>query len=60
MVYQENKQQGDKVEHSKDVLGHWDVSALASRIVQPHKDVHKTSGVAGGEREHEPRPGQSS
>lgn len=45
VVDQKDKQQGGQVEQSKDVLGHADVSALASDIVQPHKDVHKARWV---------------
>lgn len=45
VVDQKDKQQGRQVEHSKDMLGHADVSALASDIVQPHKDVHKAGWV---------------
>lgn len=51
VVYQENEHQGDKVEHSKDVLGHRDVRAPVSGIVQPRKDVQKPSWVAGRREE---------
>lgn len=47
VIDQKDKQQGGQVEHSKDVLGHADVSALASGIVQAHKDIHKASWVPG-------------
>lgn len=33
MIDQEDKQQGSQIEHSKDMLGHTDVSAPASGIV---------------------------
>lgn len=33
VVDQKDKQQGGQVEHSKDMLGHADVSAMASDIV---------------------------
>lgn len=46
MVDQEDKQQGGQVEHSKDVLGRADVSALTSDIIEPHKNVHKASRVS--------------
>ena len=49
VVNQEDKQQSGQVEHSKDVLGHADVSASVSGIVKPHKDVHKASWVPGRE-----------
>lgn len=51
VVYQENEHQGDKVEHSKDVLGHRDVRAPVSGVVQPRKDVQKPSWVAGRREE---------
>lgn len=47
VVDQEDEQQGGQVEHGKDVLGHADVSAPASGIIQPHKDVHKAGWVPG-------------
>lgn len=49
VVNQEDKQQSGQAEHSKDVLGHADVSASVSMLVKPHKDVHKASWVPGRE-----------
>ena len=45
IVYPEDKQQGDEVESSEEVLGQTDVDAVAGDVVQRREDVDEPSRV---------------